>query len=336
MKKIIAFVLALVMILSLGTVAFAASAAREKIIRFVPNAIANALATPATYLANYVIANQENIVGGINTLLPAAYYGLENSATALNTAIQLGAKAAEANVVLTMMPGVLTTGLVTKLLNNLDGGESVKALAEKTANLNETLSGLMMGIAKEIDGIAEGLGSNIAKVFHGTVGDIREEYVGPISAMTVEELIVPEKWKENMMAEDYAEFKAAYEETFESLLNAMLLAEPGIAKEYSAVLASGEQKALDDFYLKHGDIKNSAMKAASAKTNFPADPKRIEDLENFFDIDEGMSVVSNFVNGVLPTFAEILKAPKTFADGGLASDIITYAALLPLKLLQRK
>ena len=209
MKKIIALVLALVMILSLGTVA---SAKKNPVPKAVASVVANMLEMPANYLANYMLRNQNQIVNSVNTVLPAAYYGLEYSATAIDSAVQLGAKVTEARI---MIAGSLvkgTTNLVSKALESIkvDAGSSaetsINSMVEDTTALGEAVYAAAKTATQKINVAAKVVKEVAATAFAEDIDEIAEELGkvfdkkwsvdNDLGDLTVNEFVVPDAWKE--------------------------------------------------------------------------------------------------------------------------------------------
>ena len=146
MKKIIALVLALVMILSLSTVAFA-DKKTSPIKETVANVAAVLLQKPAFYLANTLsfYADNADVTLSENNL-PNAYKALEANLFAIDYAVQTGALLAKANL------------KINAALTDAVGLASLTDLAQKTY--------------KTVDGVAKAVKNVVAGLKTETIGDL--------------------------------------------------------------------------------------------------------------------------------------------------------------------
>ena len=153
MKKIIALVLALVMVLSLGTVAFAKKTSPIK--ETVANVAAVLLQKPAFYLANTLSFYADDATVTLPKYLPNAYKALEANLFAIDYTVQTGALLAKANLkinaALTGAVGLASlTDLAQKTYKTVDG--VAKAVKDVVGVLkNDPIGNFANGLISNLD-----------------------------------------------------------------------------------------------------------------------------------------------------------------------------------------
>ena len=147
MKKIIALVLALVMVLSLSTVALAKHNPKIDLPEIVGNTVAASLQYPALLLSNALEAGHENIVQGVLKTAPVVYKNLHNTVITLNAAMKMSAKSLEATVAAVGGSVYLASELTEEVLKAVDQND----LASQTDLLGKAALGAVKAAYNEVE-----------------------------------------------------------------------------------------------------------------------------------------------------------------------------------------
>ena len=148
MKKIIALVLALVMVLSLATTAFAASAGTitfkkgAKIGETAANIAARSLQIPALLLGNAMDLNQRAVVNTLNVMGPVVYNGAQIAANLLDNAVAVSGKVAQVRITLVGGTAAAAMNGTAKMLNSVGNSEKNDDLVKMAADLRQAGSNI--------------------------------------------------------------------------------------------------------------------------------------------------------------------------------------------------
>lgn len=155
MKKIIAVVLALVMVLSMATTAFAW---KTNVKAVVANVAATALRGPAL-LMSYVLEDQQAaIVGGLNAALPVAYKVAERTMKSTNAALQLATRLAAVRINLNAAVVMGAAKLAKNVLEDVQGDGSNSLLEDMisdTENFIDIVGSVQHGITRMLSSVAK-------------------------------------------------------------------------------------------------------------------------------------------------------------------------------------
>ena len=325
MKKIIALVLALVMVLSLSTVAFADKGSKKitPTVRFVASAAAQVLRIPAQNLGNVLELSKDAIVDSVNENLPVAYRNMTNALNTMDQAVQLSAIMTEGNLRLAAGATRTAANAVSKLLNGVDN-EDVKEFAGEVQEFGQAVYALAEETAKKIDTVTDAAGYLVNELQEAKVGDILNYVNNFVNNVVLKQMNVKRTLIEN---DGIHAIDAGKIEAWNGVSPAVI-------------------EAMQQFRLGFNDALNMTIKDALTAGKRSDEEYRYERFRTLFtnvfneEYDEANSPVAQVVSGTIDAVSVLLKTPDYFADimnyeGGkpYEGEYLPYVTLLIATLL---